>query len=284
MSDEIKTSDLLGQAARRLAGASDSPRLDAETLLALVTGHTRAHFYAWPDEPVSDAHTDRFVRLLERRLAGHPIAHLTGRREFWSREFKVTPDVLIPRPETELLVEWALSLEISSQPLRIADLGTGSGVIALTLALECPKAQVLALDVSAKALAIAKDNARRWEVETISFVQSDWLAAVSPTQRFDLIVANPPYVAEQDHHLTTGDVRFEPPIALNAGVDGLDALRVIIAQAMAYLKPGGWLLLEHGYDQGEAVRKLLGDSGYSDIESRPDLQGHPRISGGRSYL
>lgn len=271
----------LQAATRRLAGISDSPRLDAEILLALATGKPRTHFRAWPEKPLGEAEEQIFHKLLEQRLQGRPVAHITGSREFWSREFLVTPDVLIPRPETELLVELALERVTPGQAARIADLGTGSGAVAVTLALELPAAAVTALDLSPAALKIAAENAARLGAHNIRFVLSDWFDALPSAEAFDLIVSNPPYIAGQDPHLGQGDVRFEPRLALVSGADGLDAIRHIIDTAPKRLAPGAWLLFEHGYDQAEAARSLLRKAGFEAVASFEDLQGHGRVSGGR---
>jgi release factor glutamine methyltransferase len=271
----------LDYAASKLVPISDTPRLDAEILLSLATGKTRTHFRAWPDKPVVRQEEAAFQRLLDERLTGRPVAHLSGSREFWSREFRVTPDVLIPRPETELLVELALERIPQGQCAHIADLGTGSGAVAVTLALELPKARITALDLSPAALLIAADNAARLGACTVRFIRSDWFAALALGERFDLIVSNPPYVAENDPHLQQGDVRFEPILALTSGKDGLDAIRRIVREAPRRLKPGGWLLFEHAYDQAGRAGALLQSAGFVGIGSFPDLQGHGRVSGGR---
>ena len=255
--------------------------MDAEVLLSLATGKTRTHFRAWPEKPLTGEEENTFQTLLEQRLRGRPIAHITGVREFWSREFLVTPDVLIPRPETELLVELALARIQPGQAARVADLGTGSGAIAVTLALERPKATVTALDLSPAALNVASQNAARLGADNVRFIASDWFAALPASEPFDLIVSNPPYVAADDPHLAQGDVRFEPLSALASGPDGLDDIRLITRQAPARLKPGGWLLFEHGWDQAEAARELLVAAGFRTVDSFTDLQGHPRVSGGR---
>jgi len=271
----------LRRATAQLAAISDSPRLDAEVLLSLATGKTRTHFRAWPEKNLSEAERQGFQSLLSQRLQGRPVAHITGSREFWSRDFQVTADTLIPRPETELLVELALERIPQGQPASLLDLGTGSGAIAVTLALERPEATVSALDSSPAALDIAKANAARLGAKNIRFLLSDWFAALPSCESFDLIVSNPPYIAEDDPHLAQGDVRFEPLSALASGPDGLADIRRIILEAPGRLKPGGWLLLEHGYDQAEAVRALLCAAGLDDVESFQDLQGHGRVSGGR---
>jgi len=274
--------DTLQAAANKLGEVSDSPRLDAEVLLAMATGKNRTHFRAWPEKSLTALEDLTFQGLLEKRLAGHPIAHLTGTREFWSREFIVTPDVLIPRPETELLVELALRLNSTTlhPMIQIADLGTGSGAIAIALALELRRAAITALDLSPAALSVAAENATRLGASNIRFILSDWFAALPITERFDLIVSNPPYIAEYDPHLQQGDIRFEPSLALASGPDGLDAIRRIVNEASSRLNPGGRLLFEHGYDQADRVVELLRTAGFEKIESFPDLQGHVRVSGG----
>lgn len=271
----IKT--LLFEASERLAPTSDSPRADAEILLAHVLGKGRTYLFAWPEKQLEPEQESLFLDLIARRQTGEPIAYLTGTREFWSREFLITPDVLIPRPETELLVELALDRIPQDQACVVADLGAGSGAIAVTVALERPKARVWASDISGAALAVAKANAERQGARNVEFVLSDWLDGLPPLP-YDLIVSNPPYIAEHDPHLAEGDLRFEPTGALASGPDGLDAIRRIAADARGRLKPGGALLLEHGYDQAEAVQALLCGLGYRDVASHRDLLGHGRVT------
>lgn len=266
---------------KSLAAISPTARLDAEVLLCHVLGRNHAHLRAWPEKLLQPEQARQFSDLAARRLNGEPVAYLTGSREFWSREFRVTPEVLIPRPETELLVELALERIPSGQPARIADLGAGSGVLAISLALERPRAEITAVDFCPHALAVARDNARRLGAANVHFHQSDWFAAL-PAGRFDLIVSNPPYVASNDPHLSEGDLRFEPRVALSSGADGLDAIRRIIAAARDWLAPDGVLLLEHGHKQAPAVQFLLTACDYRDIASRADLQGHPRVTLGRA--
>jgi release factor glutamine methyltransferase len=218
-----------------------------------------------------------FASLVARRSAGEPVAYLVGHREFFGREFAVSPDVLIPRPETELLVEITLANIAAGDAPRILDLGTGSGCIAITLALECPQAQVSAVDKSETALTVAGGNATRLGGQ-VRLILSDWFAALAD-EHFDLIVANPPYIAADDPHLAAGDLRYEPSAALSSGADGLQAIRRIIAAAPAYLAPGGYLWLEHGYDQAIAVRELLAAAGLANIEQHRDLAGILRVSG-----
>lgn len=270
----------LAAAAERLANRSASPRLDAELLLAAALERPRSYLHAWPERMLEAEPAARFAAWLERRQRGEPVAYLLGRREFWSLELEVTPDTLIPRPETELLVELALERLPANAPVALADLGTGSGAIALALAAERPLARIVATDQSAAALAVARRNAQRLNLARIEFREGDWRAPLAD-ERFDLIVANPPYVAAPDPCWQRGELRFEPPAALVSGQDGLDALRTIIAAAPEQLLPGGWLLLEHGYDQGQAVPALLRERGFVQVSDHQDCAGVSRSSCGR---
>lgn len=270
--------EALRSAAARLASLTETPRLDAEVLLMHVLGRDRTYLHAWPEHILGPEQADRYRSLIDGRAEGRPVAYLTGEREFWSRPFAVRPGVLIPRPETELLIELALAFIPTNAPADILDLGTGSGVIAVTLAAERPLARVVATDLSPEALAVARENAHRHGVARIRFGQGDWFDAVPDGVRFDLIAGNPPYIAERDPHLQQGDVRFEPLLALASGPAGLDALTSIAQDARARLKPGGRLLLEHGYDQAEALAALLAGLGYADIVHHFDLQGHRRTT------
>ena len=272
--------ELLADAARRLAAISETPRLDAEVLLAAALERPRSYLHAWPDRTPEPKQSARFLAWLAWRGAGFPVAYILGRLEFWSLELDVTPDTLIPRPETELLVELALARLPVDRPITIADLGTGSGAIALALAVERPLARIVATDQNPAALAVARRNAQRLEIRHVDFREGDWCAPLR-NERFDLIAANPPYVATADPRWRQGELRFEPPAALVSGSDGLDALRVIIAQAPDHLKPGGWLLLEHGYDQGETVPALLRERGFDAASDYQDAAGISRTSGGR---
>ncbi|MDA8129860.1 MAG: peptide chain release factor N(5)-glutamine methyltransferase [Betaproteobacteria bacterium] len=254
-------------------------RLDARVLAAFAWEVSPAWLIAHDTDALTGAQSARFAALLARRLSGEPIAHITAAREFYGRSFQVSPDVLIPRPETELLVELALARMPAGEAVTVLDLGTGSGCIAITLALERPRARVTAVDRSAAALAIARRNADLLAVR-VEFLESDWFAALG-ARHFDLIVGNPPYVAAADPHLARGDLRFEPLAALAAGADGLEDLRRIIAGAGAHLQPGGTLLLEHGYDQADAVGALLQAAGFEDVRNWPDLSGIARVTGGR---
>jgi release factor glutamine methyltransferase len=271
----------LRPAAARLANGSDTPRLDAEVLLMHVLGRDRTFLRAWPERVLAAKEAERFRDLIEQRAKGTPVAYLTGEREFWSRTFSIRPGVLIPRPETELLIELALDFIPVDGPADILDLGTGTGIIAVTLAAERPRVRVIATDLSPDALAVARENAARHGGMNIRFGLGHWFDAVPENGRFDLIVSNPPYIADQDPHLRQGDVRFEPELALISGPEGLDALAAIAEAARHRLKPGGRLLLEHGYDQADALAAILAGFGYADIAHHRDLQGHRRATAAR---
>ena len=254
--------------------------IDAEVLLAHAVAQSRAWLVAHATDPLPHANADAFFALAKRRRDGEPVAYLTGMREFWGLTLAVTPAVLIPRPETESLVEWVLARLAPQQPATVLDLGTGSGAIALAVAHERPLAQVLATDASALALVVARDNAQRLALRNVATIRSDWYAQL-PAVRFDLIASNPPYVAVGDAHLREGDLRFEPTSALTAGTNGLDALRTIVAGAPQHLEPNGWLVVEHGYDQAAAVRELFIAAGFTDIHAGRDLAGIVRFAAGR---
>ncbi|MFK8329725.1 peptide chain release factor N(5)-glutamine methyltransferase [Pseudomonas sp. BJa5] len=265
----------------RAAELPDSPtaRLDVELLLAAAIGKSRSYLHTWPERIVSSEAALTFAGYLQRRRSGEPVAYILGQQGFWNLDLEVAPHTLIPRPDTELLVETALEL-LPPSPVRVLDLGTGTGAIALALASERANWQVTAVDRVLEALALAERNRQRLQLDNVQVLNSHWFSAIEG-ERFDLIISNPPYIAAEDPHLVAGDVRFEPSSALVAGVDGLDDLRTIISQAPAHLQPGGWLLLEHGYDQAVAVRELLALHDFEQIESRVDLGGHERISLGR---
>ncbi len=272
----------LAEAAAALARLPHaSPRLEAELLLTEATGWPRTRLVAWPDATLDPAAGARFDALLARRLAGEPIAYIRGRQAFWTLELRVTPDTLIPRPETELLVEIALELPDPDRPRRVADLGTGSGAIAAAVASERPTWQVIATDRSAAALAVARDNFRDLGLANVRTLQADWLAPIAP-HSLDLILANPPYIDAEDPHLTAGDLPFEPRTALTPGPDGLAAIRRISAEALRCLRPGGLVAVEHGFDQGAAVRVIFTALGLFAPETRPDLVGLERATLGRA--
>ena len=265
------------------AARAKLPASEARLLLGHLLDRSAAWLIVHDDQVVEENELLAFASLVARRAGGEPVAYLVGQREFFGREFAVLSAVLIPRPETELLVEIALAKvgagSTASSAPRVLDLGTGSGCIAVTLALEIPQTQVTALDASAAALKIARKNAERLGAQ-LRILQSDWFAALAG-ERFDLIVANPPYIAAADPHLAVADLRHEPVAALVSGADGLDAIRQIIAAAPEHLMPGGQLWLEHGYDQAAAVRDLLATAGLAEIEQHRDLAGIVRVSGGR---
>jgi release factor glutamine methyltransferase len=274
---------LLQDAARlteALAIIPSSARIEIQCLLQQVLNVPRAWLLAHPEHYPNETEQTHYHELLQRRLRGEPVAYLLGEREFFGLMFKVTPATLIPRPETELLVELALS-RIPQQGLcRVLDLGTGSGAIALAIARARPDVEVLGCDASTTALAVAHTNAQQLSIANAAFIHSDWFEALM-TQKFNIIVSNPPYIAAGDPHLARGDVRFEPISALVSGSDGLHDIRHIAAHAPDYLESGGWLLLEHGYDQAAQVRELLQQAGFDVVFSACDLAGIERASGGR---
>lgn len=272
----------LRDAEQRLAANEDpgaAPRLEAELLLAQVLGVSRTFFFAHPEDEVPEAAARAYRALLRRRVDGEPLAYLTGEQEFWSLSLQVNPDVLIPRPETELLVEAALDRLPVGRPSRVADIGTGSGAIALAIASERPRAEVLGTDLSPAALETARSNARRLSLERVRFAEGSWCEPLEGW--WDLIASNPPYLAGDDPHLDQGDLRFEPRMALTPDGNGLSAFEAIIAGAGKRLAEGGWLLFEHGYAQGEAVRALLRAAGYTAVETLSDLRGLERVTLGR---
>jgi release factor glutamine methyltransferase len=273
----IRVADALAAMRERLAGASASAALDAELIVAAVLGESRARLAADPARPLAAEELVALESLVRRRLAGEPVAYLTGRREFWSMDVEVTPDVLVPRPETELLVERTLAAVAGRAAPALLELGTGSGAVAIAIARERPDAAVTATDVSAAALVVAARNAARLGATLLRFLAGDWYAPLGDA-RFDAIASNPPYVADGDPALAA--LVHEPRGALAAGPDGLAALAVIVSGAAARLKPGGRLLLEHGAAQGAAVRALLADAGFTDVGTFRDLAGHERVTEG----
>lgn len=280
MPEDTTVANLLAYARRQLAPVSDSSRLDSEVLLAAALGKPRSYLYAWPEHQLEALVVDVFVDLIKDRMQGRPVAYLVGSKEFWSLSLKVSTDTLIPRPETELLVELAVPWISRQGEPTVLDLGTGSGAIALALATERANAAILAVDRSSRALAVARENASALGLWNVSFVASDWFAALPTALQADAIVANPPYVAAADPHLLRGDPRFEPRSALVAGDDGLRDLTAIIDAAPAYLKTGGALLLEHGYRQGRAVRRLLVGRGFAQVKTTSDACGLERVTRG----
>ncbi len=262
---------LLRQAGGRIAAA------DAKTLLAHALGQPLAWLYAHGDEIIGKAALARFHTLLEARAAGQPLAYLIGRRGFWTLELAVSPSTLIPRVETERLVELALARLPAATPLRVADLGTGSGAIALAIASERPLARVVATDASGEALQVARANAAANAIGNVEFRRGSWFAPLAGA-RFHLIASNPPYIAEGDAHLQEGDLRYEPAAALSSGADGLQAIREIVADAPSHLETEGWLLIEHGWEQGAAVRALFSRTGFAEVGSERDLEARERVT------
>lgn len=272
----------LQQATQNLATSSDTAGLDAQLLLCKVLAKNRSYLFTWPERELSSEQYAEFRNLVNQRLQGTPVAYLLGYREFWGMELAVSAATLIPRPDTELIVQLALEhLESYSTP-KLLDLGTGSGAIALALAKERPDAQITAVDKSPEAIVMAQRNQQNLQLDNIRLLVSDWFSALDQTEHFDLIVSNPPYIAESDPHLEQGDLRFEPRSALSSGLDGLRDLTYLLQTAPRYLHKQGWLLLEHGHTQGGAIATLLKQAGYTEVACYQDLSGHDRVSLGRS--
>ena len=272
--------EMLRASEQHLNTLCESPRLDSELLLASVLDKPRSHLFTWPEQSLTTKQEARFLALLDRRISGEPLAYILGSREFWSMPLRVNPDTLIPRPDTELLVEQALEQLPEKQAWRILDMGTGSGAIALAIASDRPESSIVATDRSEAALATARENASQHGIDSIEFIQGSWLSPLPAGTTFDLIVSNPPYIAEDDPHLLQGDLPAEPRSALVSGRDGLDDIRIIIEQSLTYLVGGGWLMLEHGYDQGEAVRALFQEAGFTEVMTFSDLAGQDRVTRG----
>ena len=269
----IRLDKLLARAGDRIEA------VEARLLLAHALGRPPAWLYAHADENADPESIQHFDALVAARAAGQPVAYLTGRRGFWKLDLAVTPDTLSPRPETELLVELALARLPPATSLRVADLGTGSGAIALAVASERALAQVVATDASTGALAVARSNARANALGNVEFREGSWLEPLAG-ERFDLIASNPPYIAKGDPHLAS--LQHEPDLALTSGADGLEAIREIVAAAPSHLQPGGWLLLEHGWDQGNAVRTLMRSADFTEVSTARDLEDRDRVTLGRT--
>lgn len=267
--------DLLEWAKRELCDG-ESPNTDARILLAHTLNQTTTYLMTWPDKVVEHEVKVRFEGLVAKRKLGHPVAHLIGKRDFWTLTLEVTPDTLIPRPETELLVEYALELTLPKQA-RVLDLGTGTGAIALSLASEKPSWQVFGVDVVEEAVLLAQRNADLNQLTQVQFSQSSWFSHL-PNRQFDLIVSNPPYVESNSHYLAQGDVRFEPASALTSGTDGLDDIKHIIKESFTHLEAGGWLVIEHGFNQAEAIAQLFSKYQYTHLQQKHDLNNQPRVS------
>jgi len=256
---------------------SDSARLDAEILFCDVMQFERSRIYSHPEQIVPEDKSILFQSLIEQRQQGHPIAHLTGKKEFWSLEFAINEDTLIPRPETELLVETVLQMIPDDTTFNILDLGTGSGAIAIAIASERPNCKIFATDINTNTLAMAKKNAETHKIENIQFYLSDWYQNI-PLQSFDLVVSNPPYIREDDEHLSQGDVRFEPELALVAGADGMQAINMILENAKQYLANDAYLLIEHGYDQKQLVQQAFLKQDFNQLKTFQDLSGQDRMT------
>lgn len=263
----------------QLQSSSDSPAVDVEYLLCHCLQQPRSYLRAWPEREVDAAVEQQFRELLARRINGEPIAYLTGQCGFWTLDLLTSPATLIPRPDTELLVEQALRVMTGVDRAKVLDLGTGTGAIALALASECPAWQVSACDISADAVRLACANRDRLGLSQVTIIESDWFAAVAG-EDFDLLVSNPPYIDADDPHLARGDVRFEPRSALVAERAGFADIEQLVAGAAQHLRPGGWLLFEHGYNQGEGARARLQAAAFTAIFTARDLAGHERVSGG----
>lgn len=270
--------------ATELEGLSETPRLDLELLLCHCLGQERVYLYSWPERELTEAQLADFEVFLERRLGGEPVAHLIGRRDFWSLSLAVDASSLIPRPDSELLVELALERMSPANPGRALDLGTGTGALLLALASERPDWHLVGVDSSAAALRLAERNRQALGFEGVSFTESDWFQALDSNPGFDLILSNPPYIAPDDPHLAQGDLRFEPLSALVAGQNGLADITHIVQMAPGYLEPGGWLLIEHGWQQGKSARGLFQKAGFKEVASHCDLGGRERVTLGHSPL
>ncbi len=279
MSDNNLSIESLLRRTEGLASVSATPRLDIELLLCHVLGKGRSFLFSWPEYTLNECEFQQFSELLDKRKHGNPVAYLIGTRAFWSLELLVEPSTLIPRPDTESLVETALE-RCDHRPRIVLDLGTGTGAIALALAKERPGWRITGCDRIPEAIALAKKNAIHNGLNQVSFIESNWFSALSE-QMFDLIVSNPPYIVDNDPHLQEGDVRFEPASALTSGLDGLDDIRRISREAPAHLNDDGWLMMEHGYHQGAEVRQILLDSGFTEVDTVQDLAGHDRVTLGQ---
>lgn len=270
-------SQSLTQACQIIDQASPSPRIDSEVLLCHVLNCNTAHLVTWPDKILDKNDETKFKQLIQKRLSGTPVAYLTGEKEFWSLKLNVSNDTLIPRPETELIIEAVLEKFSNNKQLSLIDLGTGSGAIAIALAHNMPHWNITATDISKTALELAANNANNLQLSNIDFIQSDWFDSFK-NQLYDIVISNPPYIAEGDPHLNVGDVRFEPQSALTSGKTGMDDIVKITSQATKHLDKDGWLILEHGYNQKQQVFNCLTDAGYHNIMQYDDLAGNPRMS------
>lgn len=271
--------NLINDATQQLFKVSDTPKLDAEVLLCHVLEKDRSYLISWPEKEIEGSQLKKFQHLLEQRQQGHPVAHIIQQREFWSLNFQVSNDTLIPRPDTELIVEKILNNHAELPAKSLLDLGTGSGAIAVAIASERPQWNIIATDQSLNALQLAEKNALQHGINNIKFKPGNWFEAIDD-QRFDIIVSNPPYIAESDPHLNQGDVRFEPSSALVSGADGLNDIRLITQHARQHLNSNGMLIIEHGYDQKKAVHSIFEQAGFKDIQQHHDLAHQPRCTSG----
>lgn len=278
----MNITEALNYAREQLRGGAsseiNSPEIDSRVLLCFLLDCSTAYLHAWSDKSLTESQQAQWISLIRQRQQGQPVAHLTGQRGFWTLDLKVTNQTLIPRPDTELLV--SLALTKLTPAMLVADLGTGSGAIALSLAIEQPAAQIVAMDFSVAALRVAQENAINHQLNNVSFWQGSWLTAIADLS-LDMVVSNPPYIEQDDVHLSQGDVRFEPLSALASGLDGLDDIRLIVKQTQRCLKPQGWLMIEHGYDQAERVQQLFIDAGFNEVSSHQDFGGNDRVTIGK---
>jgi release factor glutamine methyltransferase len=260
--------------------SSPTHALDAQVLLSHVLECNTAHLIAWPEKDLSEQQEIRYLQLIQQRQQGLPVAHLTGQREFWSLDFDVNNSTLIPRPETETLVEYILTKFGQNKQFALLDMGTGTGAIAIAIASEKPEWKIVASDISEQALKLATSNSQKHGTDNVTFLQSDWFKNISMTD-FDIIVSNPPYIAADDPHLQQGDVRFEPQSALSSGKTGMDDIEHLCAHAKNHLKNNGWLIVEHGYNQEQLVSDSFAENGFTQIEQVRDLSGHTRMTAGK---
>ena len=270
----------LQQASQNLADSSPTARLDAQVLLTHILQCNTAHLLAWPEKKLNEEQITGYQQLIQQRQQGLPVAHLTGLREFWSLNFSVNDSTLIPRPETETLIEFILDKFSNREKIKLLDMGTGTGAIAITIASEKPGWKIFASELSADALKLARDNSNTHQTNNISFVQSNWFHNIKHND-FDIIVSNPPYIANDDPHLLAGDVRFEPQSALSAGATGMDDIEHLCRHAKNHLKKNAWLIIEHGYNQKQLVSDCFAKNGFTQIEQKQDLSGHIRMTAGK---
>jgi len=270
----------LQQASQNLAESSPTARLDAQVLLTHILQCNTAHLLAWPEKTLNEEQVSSYQQLIQQRQQGLPVAYLTGLREFWSLNFSVNDSTLIPRPETETLIEFILDKFSDRERIKLLDMGTGTGAIAITIATEKPDWTIFASELSADALKLARHNSNCHQTNNISFVQSNWFTNIKQSD-FDIIVSNPPYIANNDPHLLVGDVRFEPQSALSAGVAGMDDIEHLCLHANKHLKKNAWLIIEHGYNQKQLVANCFAKNGFTQIEQKQDLSGHTRMTAGK---